>query len=224
MKLDFQDLFQKLSEYGSTITIAADNPSLKTEFFVSSCISTRKTGLHVLYLDFDIQFSSYLSNYKVLRGLDTLGDAVKVNISDVKNIFANMTDFLVTNLSEKIGLVIIDSLNSLQNELKIENSASDSVTANHKVAILLTLLEILARKSTAMIWISNSLRNKPVLSEASLQWDKVIVGGRMVQNRTDATVLLDDSNIANLGHGGDYEIGIKPRGMKEWAKYEVRFV
>ena len=224
MKIDFQELLHKLSEYGSTITIAADNPSLKTEFLVSACISAQKTGCHVLYLDFDIQFSSYLSNYKLLRGLDTLGEGVLVHVSDVKNGFVDVVDFLVTNWSDKTGLIIIDSLNSLQNELKIESSASDSVTANHKVAILLTLLQLLARKSSAMIWISNSLRNKPVMSDDSLQWDKVIVGGRMIQNRTDVTALLDDSNAANLGHGGNYEIGIRPRGTEEWARYEIGFI
>lgn len=182
---DFAYLIRQLD----TTTISADTPIVKTLVAALLVEDFLRSGSTVYYLDCDLQYSSLLAQQ----------DPANVNYSSL-HVFAPAEKEIIDKAAEMIsrnetqnarGLVVIDSLNSLQDMLR-GDERNDSMKANHESATMLTLFQQFAERADCSLVITNLTRNRPSLSSAG--WEREISGGRMSRLKSDAIVSIKEQN------------------------------
>ncbi len=207
----------------NTVALVADNPTLKTETLASLCKYLASSHQQVHYVDLDLQFSSLVQNYRMITGFGfpPVGSSINVGIPQVQNVSQQIIDFLCDPELRPGGAFVIDSINSLQNLVRVGNTDSDSVIANHKVAILITMIQELARHFSKTLWISNITRNRPISSDGETQWDKGLAGGRMMLMKSDVIVTLEAPAATPSSASSSYVANVKRRGSAEESSHDL---
>lgn len=153
-------------------------------------------GKEVWYFDLDLQYSSTLMTMGGLTG-KRLSLLHLFNPGDEETI-----DSLVALAAssparaEEGGIVVLDSVNTLQLILREKDYRADSFKANHQASILITLLEMFASRSEKVLILSNLVRARPVAKGegGSLSWEGELSGGRMIRQKSDAILSVSSEN------------------------------
>ena len=98
--------------------------------------------------------------------------------------------------NRKGGLVVIDSLNTLQNLFSVLPSQTDSKVANHRSTIVVSAIQQIARFYSKSIVILNLTKMRPKKSEDGVTWEREIVGGRMTRFKSDAVLFATEESEA----------------------------
>jgi len=138
----------------------------------------------VLYVDYDLQFSSILQNIDEIDYAGTFGKNLHVmQASD------NALDFISDIASIEMhrgGILILDSLNSLQNTIAGNFLEVEAKIANQRSALVITILQLVSRFYSKSLLIVNVARARQKLRiDRSTFWEKSLVGGRMIKFKSD---------------------------------------
>ena len=139
-----------------------------------------------------------------------------------------MIDFIppVFQVARDGGLIIVDSLNTLQNMLSLEPTITDLKSANHNSAVLVSALQQLARSYSKTIILLSLTKSRPIKSDdLEVTWEKGIIGGRMTKFKSDAILLAnedmsEDSQVARIEVSVD-TISSKAFKGKVGDEYEI---
>ncbi len=175
-----------------TITLSAQNPSLKTSMLYAIVKALCAEGKFVSYLDLDLQFSSMIANRKVSETMSQSLATLEVWRARDDRVFDSIVSFLSRREMRNGGVIIIDSVNTLQDLFKDSNSEQDSASANHKASITITLLQQLALHHARSLILSNIVRSRPLIREGEIAWEKVLSGGRMIESKSDIVLSLNE--------------------------------
>lgn len=203
------------------VSVAYDEPRIKLTVMQSIVREYLELGLQVHYLDYDLQYSSMLQNLSD-------NDAIEVDNNDLHVLQpGGQLDLpgLIFRASRKSGAIILDSLNTLQNVLSVEPSQANLITANHRSALLVSAIQLAARRFSKTLLITNSARARPSKNLSEITWERNIVGGRMTSFKSDVIlfgrhdsfgkipsrrVILSADEVFSSSFGGrakdDYEI------------------
>lgn len=186
------------------VTIAFEDSPCKTGFFINlSNFLTRELKMQVHYIDLDLQFSAYLrgSHTSVVTDLRN-NELLKLYQPEDWNPEESFFNVLTDRGMIENGIIVVDTINTLQNLLRQkEHDSSNSMHANQKSAILVTLLQQTARRYSKSVWISSMLRSKPKESPGGeITWEKDLPGGRVMIAKSNAILSLGggSSNPADL--------------------------
>ena len=169
--------------------ISADFPLVKLDFafnFVKHCI---ELDLEVHYLDFDLILSSLMQNvsYSDYRNLSR---GLQIFQPGENSVESSVTS-LLGSLAKKEGFIIIDSFNMMQNLIALESSPHDSLVANRKSSVLISLIQQVARNRLNTLVVLSLAKSRPKRMEGdTVVWEKELVGGRMLKLKSDETLLL----------------------------------
>lgn len=172
-----------------TITLSAQNPSLKTSALVLILKHICAQDKPVHFLDLDLQFSSTLANLPASYALKSFAKLVTYCPKE-NEVFDSIISLLSKDALGRGGAIVMDSVNSLQDLLRLAGSETDSAKANHKAAIILTLFQELARNSSKLLILSNIVRSRPHIHDGEVAWEKELVGGRMVKLKSDVVLSI----------------------------------
>jgi hypothetical protein len=140
----------------------------------------------VHYVDIDLQYTSMLSN------APSFDDYTQKGLTVLRSGEHSIRDLFVTLLNssgvEAHGLVVLDSLNTLQTLLQEKESPIDYLNANHKAAILITLAQQFADRHSKVLILASVVRSRPREVEGLEIWEKELSGGRMIRLKSDALV------------------------------------
>jgi hypothetical protein len=194
--MELEDLLSSFQEY-QTITFFSQNPIIKTSA-LSSIISgflSREKQVH--FADFDLQYSSLISNnsshYEKLS--NKLFQLFRSEGSQTVDLFVSL---LNSSNVEKGGIIVLDSINTLQVMLQPRASRMDFVKSNHEAAILITLVQEFASRYSKTLILGNSVRPRPRERGGSKLWHTTLSGGRMITIKSDV-VLSATQSLGGLG-------------------------
>lgn len=182
------NLVQNILE-SEIVSLAYNDPRIKVktiQAIVFECLNSKQ---QVHYLDFDLQFSSMLQNLSKLE-FERISK-LDLNILQPSN---NIEDPILTvqESNRNGGLVVIDSLNTLQNLFSVSPSLTDAKTANHRATVLVSLIQQLARFYSKSILILSLTKMRPKKSDVGVTWEREIVGGRMTRFKSDAVLFATE--------------------------------
>ncbi|HVB11982.1 MAG TPA: hypothetical protein VNE86_02530 [Nitrososphaerales archaeon] len=182
------NLVQNILE-SEIVSLAYNDPRIKVktiQAIVFECLNSKQ---QVHYLDFDLQFSSMLQNLSKLE-FERISK-LDLNILQPSN---NIEDPILTvqESNRNGGLVVIDSLNTLQNLFSVSLSLTDAKTANHRATVLVSLIQQLARFYSKSILILSLTKMRPKKSDVGVTWEREIVGGRMTRFKSDAVLFATE--------------------------------
>jgi hypothetical protein len=174
--------------------ISSERASLKTEFLVELCTESLADKNQVHYLDFDLQFSSFIRSKLATSGsAETyLSRYFTPHVLKVAQIGETLVQVLSGSEFLQGGMIVIDSINGLQMLLRRGNFQTDAMTSNRQAALIITLFQKLARDYSKRLVMSNITRTRPRGDDQVVKWKKEPVGGRMIKFKTDLTLLLSD--------------------------------
>ena len=146
----------------------------------------------VLYIDYDLQFSSILQNIDEIDYAGTFGKNLQVmQPSD------NALDFISDIASIEMhrgGILILDSLNSLQNTIAGNFLEVEAKIANQRSALVITILQQVSRFYSKSLLIVNVARARQKLRiDRSTFWEKSLVGGRMIKFKSDMILFAKET-------------------------------
>lgn len=170
--------------------ISAQSAVKKTQLLFSILEEILSKGKQVIYLDFDLQFSSTLS-FKLGKGNFRPGDKLRTIIFGDTAVADMWASFISTQPEQKGGIIVLDSLNSLQELLR----GRDSQRSNHEASVLLTLLQQYARDNSLVLFISAIIRSRPTGDPDTGSWGKEISGGRMIRFKSDAIISVEEGSV-----------------------------
>jgi hypothetical protein len=139
----------------------------------------------VLYVDYDLQFSSSLQNleYTEYSRMVKKENLLVLQPSDDTIEFVSQ---IASIQMRRGGVLILDSLNSLQNILTGAFLENESKIANQRSALIITILQKLARFYSKSLIIVNVAKARQRLGkDQSTFWEKSLVGGRMIKFKSD---------------------------------------
>ncbi len=173
-------LLDGLEKY-KTVSIYSEDAMAKT-YLLSILVeqSIARNG-EIHYLDCDLQYSSMNCQNKGTNHLSSaLNRGLKLYVPAELGFTHSLVDLMSSEPKKEAGLVVLDSLNSMQNLLREQDPSIDWVKANHEAAIVLTLLQEFCSHHGKILIISNIARAKPSKT-VSGSWEKDISGGRMIR-------------------------------------------
>jgi hypothetical protein len=190
--LDISDL--------ETVSLAYDDPRIKLQITYQLVVQQLSQNGTVLYIDVDAQFSALLCNLPKDR-INSLPPAYLKVITpdDPLAIF----DYVLTMPAGK-GMVLIDTLNTMQRMLLRVPSKTDAKTASHRLAVIMSALEETCRSVGKTILILNLTRSRPKEDYDGLKWERDIVGGRVSRFKSDLIIrarenALPEKNFREIG-------------------------
>jgi len=148
----------------------------------------------VLYVDLDLQFSSLLQNIDetAYGRFQNSGRLVVLQPpDDVIELVSSISSVEI----RREGVLFLDSLNSLQNILTENTSRRESKRGNQKTALLISILEIISRSCgmpLILINVAKSRPQSPAEKDPSAQWEKRLVGGRMIKFKSDLIISVKE--------------------------------
>jgi hypothetical protein len=215
-------LLDDISE-SEIISLAYNDPRIKPktmQAFVQGCLDMKYP---VEYLDFDLQFSSLLQNLTDSEFNRIFNDNLRVfqPSTDITDIVVPLSKF-----GGDKGLIIVDSLNTVQNLLSQKPTPTDLKCANHRAAVFLSALQQLARANSQTILALNLTKSRPRKSdEMGVIWEKEIVGGRMTRYKSDVILFAnecsDDSQTIRIRITVDAIFSEKFKG-NDSDEYEIK--
>jgi hypothetical protein len=176
-----------------------DDPRIKPAICLKLVRELLAFQKNIIYIDFDLQFSSLLQNLDH-REFVQMSDSGKLSVvqppDDILDFVASMARYEL----QRGGVLILDSLNSLQNLLTDERTSKGSKEANQKTALIVTVLQNISRYCAASLVIINvtKARLKSPNRDSSF-WEKTLVGGRIIKFKSDAVLSIkNDSRDPSL--------------------------
>jgi hypothetical protein len=177
------DLADDLKKFG-TVTVSADSAPVKTAFLWLLTLHFLEKAKSTFYFDCDLQFSSLLAQQKKPIPNNSL---LQLCAPDERRIIDNAIAFLSFTGEQEGGLVVLDTLNTLQNLLR-GNVSEDPTKANHETATMLTLFQQFAEKGNKLLLVANLTRSRPPSGDGASNWEKEITGGRMSRIKSDVII------------------------------------
>ena len=192
----FDDLLYDLTPRATTITLAFDDPRIKPLVSLRLIQKILESQKSVIYLDFDLLFSSFLQN---LESSELDREITNRNLI-VMQPTDDILEFIRNIAFEKMkqgGALILDSLNSLQNLLNDDEISRGSKEANQKTALVVTVLQNMCRYYGKSLIVFNITKSRPRnLDEKSISfWEKTLVGGRMIRFKSDAILSVKQDSL-----------------------------
>ena len=185
----------------NTVTISSADPFLKTVLLLMLCVQNSSSGLQSHYFDVDLQFSSLISSTNILQALPRdIGRQLLIH-----QVIDSASDEAVAMLArsdlQQGGLIVLDSVNSVQALLRGAGGAPDSMAANHRAAVIVTLFQGLAATHSKLLVMSNIEKLRPHTGEGQTAWQKEIVGGRMIKFKSDVILSVSRIDAASRSEG-----------------------
>lgn len=183
---------------GKTITVAFDDPRIKpiaclllVEKLVPVC--------DVAYIDYDLQFSSFLQNLSDER-FEWIHRNRRLTVIEPTEDAFRFVEAIVAEKLETRGVLILDSLNTLQASLTDATSTQGSKIANQESSILITILQQVARFCSKSFVIVNITKSRPrgISASSSSFWEKVLVGGRMIKFKSDSILSVKQVSLGGV--------------------------
>jgi hypothetical protein len=176
------------------VSLIYDDPRVKIKTIHQIVLQYLILKKQVLYIDFDIQFSSMVQNlsekeFGVLSSLDLS----ILTPNDPMEIF----DSLITSPNES-GLVVIDTLNTMQRLFLHGPTDVDARTANHKSAVLISAIQETIRPFRKTLMILSLTRSRPNQADEGVTWHRGLAGGRMARFKSD--LILTAQEITGSGN------------------------
>ena len=189
------ELLSDIKSAPQTITFALDEPETRTPLIQDLVSGFFETSDQVHYIDFDLQYSSLLQNISRQEYEAFARDLFLFQPSN--NVVPDLVDCIAPSPDiRRGGLVVLDSLNTLQNLLWVpaEVSSAGAREANHRTAVLVTMVQQFARYYEKSFVITNITRQRPRRpGEDDTVWEKEIVGGRMMRYKSNAILFATKS-------------------------------
>lgn len=164
---------------GKIVSLSYDDPRIKLNLVREIIRSFNQSNQQVQYVDLDLQYSSMLMNLRT-------GDKETFPKAEVlAHVTEEIIDILeIVKSSRRGGIVIIDTLNTLQN-LMLYGKLNDTAVANHRTAVLISLFEDITRFYSKALLLLNLTRSRPRKIIDSVLWEKGIIGGRITRFKSD---------------------------------------
>lgn len=145
------------------------------------------------YIDLDLQFSSLLQNLDQ-AAYDRLANSRKLVVLQPPDDVLELVELIASQKMQKGGILILDSLNSLQNILTEDGSKQQMKAANQKTALIVSILQMISRSYGDSLIVVNVAKSRPRSSEEkdSGHWDKKLVGGRMIKFKSDLILSVEE--------------------------------
>ena len=184
------DLLSDISQC-EIVTLATDVPAIKPRIMFELVSQSIKLGKQVIYLDFDLQFSSLLQNLPANEYEDL--DKELLQVIQPRDWFDWYPPF--RGKLRDSGTVVLDSVNTVQNLIANKQISSGTMSANHHSAVLLSILQQLTRFNSKNIIAINLMRARPKFGQIqSSTWQREQVGGRKIRFKSDITLFRSLSN------------------------------
>ena len=166
------------------VSLVYDDPRIKVKMVSEIVLQYLVAQKQVLYVDFDLQFSSLIQNLSefTLRPFESSNLHIIARKDPVE-----MLDSLVT-LTGEGGLVVIDTLNTLQKMYLRFPTACEAKTANHRSAVLISAAQASCRFLKKSLLILNLTRSRPKEADQGVKWERDIVGGRIIRFKSDLII------------------------------------
>jgi hypothetical protein len=188
-------LLEETISSNQTATLVVEDPEIKTAL-MSRLVEVFVTLTEVLYVDYDLQFSSSLQNLEEIEYDKKFGKNLQVLQPP-----DDALDFVSQIASKKMhvgGVLILDSLNSLQNVIAGNFSDGESKIANQRSALVITILQQLSRFYSKSLVIVNIAKARQRLGkDHSTFWEKSLVGGRMIKFKSDVILFAKEIQAIN---------------------------
>ena len=184
-----QELFHDISE-SEIISLVYNDPRIKPRMMEAIVNQSLDLKHQVQYIDFDLQFSSLLQNLSNSKFRQIVNENLQILQPG-----PTVTDFIppVFQVARNGGLIILDSLNTLQNMLSLEPTITDLKSANHRSAVLVSALQQIARSYSKTIILLSLTKSRPIKSDdMEVTWEKGIIGGRMTKFKSDVILLANE--------------------------------
>ena len=193
------------------VSLIYDDPRIKIKMISDIVNQFLVAQEQILYADFDLQFSSLMQNMSEYDLLPL--ESTNLHVIATKDP-AEMFDSLVT-LASIGGLVVIDSLNTLQRLYLRLPTVSDAKTANHRSAVLISAVQETCRSFKKSLLILNLTRSRPKGAGQGVTWEREIVGGRII--RFKSSLILSAREIREETDGTT-TIGISKLSEKHMSQ------
>ncbi len=136
----------------------------------------------VQYVDLDLQYSSMFTNSLDHRQLAS--ETLQVFRSrDLQTV--DLVISLLNSQVRKGGIIVVDSINTLQMLLQEREHRIDFVKSNHEAAILITLIQEFACRHSKALILANVIRSRPRKGQDFRLWDMELSGGRVIKFKSD---------------------------------------
>lgn len=177
------------------VSLIYDDPRIKIKMVSDIVHQFLVAQEQILYADYDLQFSSLIQN---MSEHDLLPfESANLHVIAMKDPI-EMLDSLVA-VAGIGGLVVIDSLNTLQRLFLRLPTVSDAKTANHRSAVLISAVQETCRSFKKSLLILNLTRSRPKESGQGVTWERDIVGGRII--RFKSSLILSAREIREKSDG-----------------------
>jgi len=184
-------LLKRLVSGGSTYTLAFDEPRIKPVVCLKLATELLELREDILYLDFDLQFSSILQNVGSSR-YELIRSAGLLHVLQPSDEILDFLESLAEYKLQSGGVLVLDSLNSLQNFLTGESIGEGSKEANQKTALIVTVLQGISRTFKKSLFILNVTKQRPkqTIQDNPALWEKTLVGGRIIRFKSEEVISL----------------------------------
>ncbi|MDH2899604.1 MAG: hypothetical protein PXY39_01400 [archaeon] len=197
-----------------TITFSSQNPMIKTltlSIIVDEFLSSKQ---QVQYVDLDLQYSSMFTNSLDHRHLasETLQMFRSRDLQTVDLVIS-----LLNSQVRKGGIIVVDSINTLQMLLHESEHRIDFVKSNHEAAILITLIQEFACRYSKALILANVMRSRPRKGQDFRLWDMELSGGRVIKFKSDV-ILSVSRSIDKLQNDKIWKVDVAVESVLERNK------
>jgi hypothetical protein len=176
-------LLGEIVSKNQTVTLVFEDPKIKPAV-MKRIVEVLVQSAEVVYADYDLQFSSTLQNLEEIDYARTFGKNLQV-IQPSDDALDFVTHIASIRMGQS-GILILDSLNSLQNVIAGNLTEGESKIANQRSALVITILQQLSRFYSKSLMIVNVAKARQrVGKDQSTFWEKSLVGGRMIKFKSD---------------------------------------
>ena len=137
----------------------------------------------VQYVDLDLQYSSMITNSIVHHHFAS--ETLQVFRSRDLQTVDLVISLLDSPQVRKGGIIVVDSINTLQMLLQEREHRIDFVKSNHEAAILITLVQEFACRYSKALILANVIRSRPREGQDFRLWDMELSGGRVIKFKSD---------------------------------------
>lgn len=199
------------------VTVFCDTPQLKLEFAIELVKYCVNNGLPVSYLDFDLLFSSFVQNITQQEYAKIATKGMLKMIQPEEHAIEESLVSLASDFTSRGGFIILDSANMIQNLLSLSSTPANQTAANHKSAILISLIQQIGRKWSKTILVLALTRARPKRFLEASSWEKEMVGGRMIKFKSDWILFLKQAANPHPEHGSRLTMELKesPAGGRD---------
>jgi hypothetical protein len=213
-----EQLLNSLSEY-QTMTLSTGNPWIKTALLCEIVEELAIGRKPVAYLDLDLQFSASIAN-QVCHISKIENNASGLALWSARE--EDMLNTIIRILSQKRlgqgGVIVIDSVNTLQGMLISPDPPSGFSVANHKASTIIALFQKFAFDNSKCLILSALSRSRPRMRDREVSWETVLAGGRMIERASDIILSLRDNGYDEKGNS---KISVKVESVSERSNLKL---